>query len=272
MFGMGTAVAEVTALPIDFSGGEAAHSDCFLSDLEYEDESIQVRIEKGRKYETNYWVAYITVADPSQIRTVSADGFDSESVMSGTVLAKRVNAILAVNGDYFSYSTDGYIVREGILYRDVPNRFRDTLMIDENGDFILISPATDENLEPYRQANIINSFNFGPALVIDGVIRDPIPNNNQVMANDNRQRLCIAQTGELSYLCIASEGPADSGSKGLTLKQLAQLAFDLGAEQAYNLDGGNSTMMIFNGQKINAVDNENVRDISDIVYFASADK
>ena len=265
------ASAEVKSLPIDFTGGAAAQASGFISDTEYKDDSIHVWIEKKRAYNTNYWIAYVKVTDPTQIRSVSAGGFDSVKTMPGTVLAKRVNAILAVDGDYYNYTSDGYLIREGIKYRDVPNRYRDTLLIDDKGDFTIVMPATEEKLALYRDKNIVNSFNFGPALVINGELRDSIPNNNQVKAFDCRQRLCVAQTGELEYFCIASEGPTEAGSTGLTIKQLAQVAFDNGAKQAYNLDGGNSTMLIFAGKKINAVDNENLRDLSDILYFASAD-
>jgi exopolysaccharide biosynthesis protein len=267
----GAAQAEVKPLPIDFSGGLPAQEDGFKSDMEYEDESIHVRIETGRAFNTNYFVAYIKIADPTQIRSAAAGGFESDKVMPGEVLAKRVNAVLAVNGDYFNYTGDGYLVRQGEKYRDVPNRYRDTLMIDENGDFHIVMPATEEKLAPFRDMKIINSFNFGPALVIDGVKRTTIPSNNQVKANDPKQRMCVAQTGKLEYFCIASEGPEEKGSRGMTLKELASVAFDLGAVNAYNLDGGYSTMLLFGGKKVNAPNNKNVRDISDILYFASAD-
>ncbi|MBR1993480.1 MAG: phosphodiester glycosidase family protein [Firmicutes bacterium] len=56
----------------------------------------------------------------------------------------------------------------------------------------------------------------------------------------------------------------------MTLRQFAELVGSLGVECAYNLDGGDSTMLIFNGEKVNDKGNQNTRDISDILYFASA--
>ncbi len=43
-------------------------------------------------------------------------------------------------------------------------------------------------------------------------------------------------------------------------------------QTVYTLDGGNSSQLIFMGQKINNVksDGDNVRPITDIIYFASA--
>lgn len=44
----------------------------------------------------------------------------------------------------------------------------------------------------------------------------------------------------------------------------------LKVENAYNLDGGNSTMVMFKGGYVNRINEETMRTISDIVYFASA--
>lgn len=83
-----------------------------------------------------------------------------------------------------------------------------------------------------------------------------------------RQRMCLAQVGPLEYLCIATAGPV-RGSDGMTIEQFAAFVHSFGVQQAYNLDGGDSTMLIFHGEKINDVDNGTLREISDIVYFAS---
>ena len=56
----------------------------------------------------------------------------------------------------------------------------------------------------------------------------------------------------------------------MTIRQFAKLVYSCGVQTAYNLDGGNSTMLIFNGEKLNDVDNPKARDIADIIYFASA--
>ena len=83
------------------------------------------------------------------------------------------------------------------------------------------------------------------------------------------QRMGIAQLGPLSYLCIATEGPENKGSVGLTIAQFAQLMKDRGAIMAYNLDGGSSSAMMFNDQKINALSTNKTRPICDILYFAT---
>ena len=55
-----------------------------------------------------------------------------------------------------------------------------------------------------------------------------------------------------------------------TLPQMAQLCYQLGMTNAYNLDGGSSSTMVFKEKKINAPTNPKVRYLCDIIYFASA--
>ena len=54
---------------------------------------------------------------------------------------------------------------------------------------------------------------------------------------------------------------------GLTLEAFGQLFADLGCKAAYNLDGGDSSAMYFNGQ----VYGPNGRGTSDIIYIAEPD-
>ena len=76
--------------------------------------------------------------------------------------------------------------------------------------------------------------------------------------------------GPLSYLIIATEGPENKGSTGLTMPEVAQLCHDLGAQQAFNLDGGSSSTVVLNNEKINSLSTGKVRSIGDILYFVTA--
>lgn len=262
------AFAGVKSLPIDFSAGVEPLEEGYIGNLEYQDDSIHVRIEENRIFNSNVWIAYIKIASPTQLRTLSSKGFDMMQVTRGKVLAERANAVLAINGDYYSYENTGYLIRQGQLYRTLPGGVRDVLLIDDRGDFHIALAATQETLAEYDMSHMVNTFNFGPALVIDGQrVEKYIDNRNAALKP--RQRMCIAQTGPLEYMCIAN-GSSARGSQGLTLEQLSIIAYDYGAVNAYNLDGGDSTMMFFRNEKINDPNNADTREISDIIYFASA--
>lgn len=260
---------ETVKLPIDMSGGKVPQKDGF-DGWNYSDPTITVTCEKKRFIdECDYWVARIKIADASQLRTVSAGGFDSLMVLDGFRMAKRVNAVLAINGDYFSYTGKGYILRQGELYMDHPDGVHDVLQIDEDGDFHLFSaPQKGDVTDTVDGKKVINSFFFGPVLIRDGkAVR--IYSSEEMATDVGRQRMCIAQTGPLEYMCICCAGP-ERGNYGMTLRDFQKIALQEGAVQCYNLDGGNSTMLMLNAEKINDPDNAHTRQISDIIYFASA--
>lgn len=266
----GAACAEtVYTLPVDFTPGKTVDPACYISETEYQDPTLHVTIETGRKDNCDYWVARIKIGHPSQLRTAAAAGFENDFTMKGVILARRQNAVLAINGDYYSYYQYGYILRQGKEFRDKLRAERDVLAIDENGDFHIFYTPEKNSMQPVmKNKKLINVFHFGPSLVVNGQV-DSLEASYWLAPESKRQRMCIAQTGELEYMALCCAGPL-RGSEGMTLLQFAQLAQELGAQTAYNLDGGDSTMMIFKGQKINDVENKNTRDISDIIYFASA--
>lgn len=261
-------MAVMAPLPIDSSAGPEPDPNGYLADnAGYQDESLSISIEETRAYDTTILVARITVHDASQIRTAMAGKFGSTRDIPGAKLAKRYNAVFAVNGDYFNFNNSGYIVRQGKLYRDNPAEGSDVLLIDDQGDFHVVQDATSEKVAAFT-GTVVNSFSFGPALVVDGKAVD-VTENNHIASSKPTQRMVIAQSGPLSYICVATEGPENANSVGLTLSETAEFMEGLGCEVAYNLDGGSSSTMVLNNQKINALSTHKVRAIWDILYFAT---
>ena len=252
-------------LPIDNSAGPKPNAANYLSDnTGYKDASISVRIEELRMFDTTILAAYVTIMDPSQLRTAKAG---STSGDPGSYIAKRANAVFAINGDYYSYSNKGYIVRQGKLYRNNIAEGSDVLLIDSFGNFHIIVDATEEKIAAY-DGMIVNSFSFGPALVVDSQPME-IDENKDIASHKPTQRLVVAQTGPLSYVCVATEGPENTDSVGLTLEEAVELMMSLGVTNAYNLDGGSSSTMVLHNKKINALSTNKVRSIWDILYFAT---
>ena len=251
---LSTACADNTVsagkLPLNFDGGTEPLKTGFKSDLFYEDPTISVNITTGREENCDYWIADIIVTDASQLRTVSAGGYNTSMAMSGTALAKRVNAVLAIDGDYYCYTGSGYIVRQGEVYLEQLRGDRDILLVDEIGNFHVRHLATmDDAVDTIRGRRVVNAFFFGPILVENGeAVQDLV---GQDMAyKEKRQRMCICQVGPLHYKAICCAAPA-RGSAGMTLQQFADFVARQEVMTAYNLDGGDSTMMIFGGEKIN---------------------
>ena len=141
-----------------------------------------------------------------------------------------------------------------------------------NGDFIIEKRATKEQMKPYHPDDLANCFNFGPALVMNGekLSDDYYEDFNYSYERHRRAAIAQVKKGELEYLCIVSEGTDDSKGGGMTLEEFTDVVASFGVETAYNLDGGNSSALIYLGEKINAKTNPRHRPLSDIIYFASA--
>ena len=267
-----SALGEILTLPMDFSAGMPLQEKYEQGKMEYEDPSIHVireRVESEELYCT-YYVAYITIANASQLRTESAYGFNSSMRVEASVMAKRTNAVLAINGDYYS-NRKGYVLRQGTVYRDSVEKNRDLLLIDEDGDFNLVLAEEDPihmDRTTINGKKVVNAFEFGPALIKDGEIvykKESCPDN--VKPHERARRAAICQLGPLEYMVVACS------QYGLDMENFVSLIASLAdVQQAYNLDGGNSVQMIFMGRKVNNTSDANVRPVPDIIYFASAYK
>ena len=269
-------------LPIDFTGGYAPQADGYKGELVYEDPTIRVSIEykdasayihgyRGR--DAGYWVVDVEIGDASQLRTASAFSFDSDSTKPIEAMAEEVNAVVAFNGDYVTRLNEGLIIRQGKTFRDRLKGKRDVLLIDEDGDFhTILAEEHPEDMDK-TQINgkkVVNALCFGPALIKDGK-KNANLDTAPLYSNPDKykERLVLCQIGHLEYLVVAC-----GVRRGVTLTEMTDLILGLGldVQQAYNLDGGMSTQILFLGRRINNTSrtSEDSRKLVDIVYFASA--
>ncbi len=260
--------AQTAPLPLDFSPGLAPQENCFDGDERYSDPSITVEVRTGRMFNCDYWVADIRVAHASQLRTAAAHGFKALANEDGRSIAKKANAVLAVNGDFYSHPGSKYVLRQGTFFADTLKGRRDILLIDEDGDFHVLHKAEKGSVDGTADGKaVVNALGFGPILVEDGKAIEEFSVTG-IAPDEGRQRVAIAQAGPLRYKVFCCAGPI-RGSKGMTIGQFAALAESEHVRTAYNLDGGDSAMLYFHGRKLNDR-TKTSREISDIVYFASA--
>lgn len=264
-------VAEKTyELPMDLSPGQPLIQSNYITDTDYVDPTIEMHVITGHDADTDWWMGDVVIKHPSQLRTMPAYRFTSSSTIRGGTLSYRANAVLAVNGDYFCVEVahkGSFVLRQGEMYAQSLIGASDILYIDEAGDFhVAYKPLTGEIPEEIDGKKIVNGLCFGPVLVDNGqplkIKEDPFMATEQL-----RARVAICQIGPLHYAIVVCSGPAYN-SKGMTLQEFADLLGTLNVQCAYNLDGGNSAMMFTGGKMINI--NRSTREISDIVYFASA--
>ncbi|NVD95251.1 phosphodiester glycosidase family protein [Enterococcus faecium] len=232
-----------------------------ITDNSYQDENINITLSSERVDETTVYVADITVSDSSYLKTALANNTYGRNIKETTsAIAQEQQAILAINGDYYGFRDTGYVLRNGTLYRDTPS-------IDKNGDFSIIKEA-ETSAEKLVEEDVQQVLSFGPALVEDGEVT--VSEDEEVSQSmQSNPRTVIAQVGTNHYLVVVSEGRTDD-SQGLSLSELATVLKNHGAKTAYNLDGGGSTTLYFNGKVINQTvggSGNSERSVSDIVFI-----
>jgi exopolysaccharide biosynthesis protein len=256
-------VGQVAAVVEPAAGGEPV-----LTDSSYRDENIQITIEKGRAFESVYYVADIRLSSADYLKTALAKNTYGRNITETTSeMAAAHNAVLAVNGDYYGFRNTGFVLRNGVLYRAAgKGQSGEALLIDAAGNF---SIAEETTLSEKDLAGMQQVLSFGPGLVMNGESTVTGGGNARSQDAQSNPRTAIGQISELHYVVVVVDGRT-AASRGVTLKQLAELMIQYNCRIAYNLDGGGSSAMVFNGQVINQpTDGRTVgeRRVSDIVYF-----
>ena len=247
------------------SSGEAV-----ITDTSYQDENIQITLTETRVSDTNVYIADVKVSDASYLKTAFAQGIFGRNIKETTSeTAAANNAILAINGDYYGFRNYGYVLRNGELYRSNGNG-TDDLVIDADGNFSIVNES-EASAESLLEQGAQQVLSFGPALIEDNQI--VVDANSEVsQSTASNPRTAIGIIDSLHYVFVVSDGRNDE-SAGLSLLQLAQVMQEQGCTTAYNLDGGGSSTMVFNGQVVNnpsggrAGHGSSERSVSDIIYI-----
>ena len=232
----------------------------------WSDENISVTVTQYREYDTDIYVADITLSAPEFLQTAFAGDAYGRNVKEKTsAIAAEHNAVLAINGDYYGARERGYVIRNGVLYRDAPAG-GDVLAIMRDGSF-QIADDRQVTAQELLDAGAVQAFSFGPALLKNGTVN--VSEGEEVgKAMASNPRTAIAAFGGLHYAFIVADGRTDR-SEGMSLHELAEFIQRLGAESAYNLDGGGSSTMVFQGEIINrpttSGNSLKERSVSDIV-------
>ena len=234
----------------------------------YSDSKSKITVTQYRAYDSNIYVADVEVTDGTSILSAFANNTYGRNITDTTSdMAEENNAVLAINGDYYGARQSGYVIRNGVVYRNQGSNGED-MVISKDGTLSFISES-DTTTDSLIQKQAWQILSFGPVLVENGEVA--VTENDEVgMAMASNPRTAIGTVAKNHYLFVVSDGRT-SESAGLSLYELANFMKSLGATNVYNLDGGGSSTMVFQGEVVNnPTTNGNKiseRAVSDILYI-----
>ena len=239
-----------------------------ITDTSYEDDNISITIETYRYLDTTIHVADVQISSIDYLYSVFAEDTYGKNITAATSeIAASVDAILAINGDYYGARSSGYVLRNGVLYRSQANSAtQEDLVILSDGSFRIIQEG-ETSAASLEDENVLQVYSFGPALIENGVIA--VTEADEVgKAKASNPRTAICEIEPLHYLFVVSDGRTDE-DEGLSLYELAEFLSQFEVRTAYNLDGGGSSTMVFLGELVNhpttSGRKESERSVSDVI-------
>lgn len=240
------------------------------------DASINIsKVVTGSGADTvTYYVADVTLSDATVLRSAFANNQFGENITENTsAIAADNNALFAINGDYYGFRSSGIVIRNGVIYRD--SGARQGLAFYRDGH-VEVYDETATTAQQLVDAGVWNTLSFGPVLLENGEIQSGIDQvevdtnvgNHSIQGDQPRTAIGVIDSNHLVFVVV--DGRSSGYSKGVDMNELAQIMQDLGCQTAYNIDGGGSSTMYFNGALVNnPLGKGEERGTSDILYIGS---
>ena len=273
--------AEEAVLPendVAAANAEPATEEVFYDDWNYRSSAVSISISRHSSGSGSgsgalaWFVADVVVSDAAQLQNAFADDQFGRNIIAFTsAIAADNDALFAVNGDYYGFRGDGIIIRNGVIYRDVPARVGLAFYLDGS---MQVYDETQTSAEELLASGVWNTLSFGPALLDDGAIAANLDHveidtnfgNHPIQGNQPRTGVGIIAPNHFVFIVV--DGRSKGYSAGVTLTEFAQMFQDLGCSEAYNLDGGGSSTMVFMGRVVNnPLGRNKERGTSDILFI-----
>lgn len=231
----------------------------------YESPYVLITLYQVRLYDSDIYIADVVVRDPKVILTAFANQrFGGHNYLETVShMAEKRDAIFAINSDHAEHYNQGIVIRNGQILRDSLS-YRKAFVLWENGS---MSSIIEQNTSAQQlsELNAWQVWSFGPPLVNhflnvaridDGYIRNEVDN----------PRTALGWVEDYRYMFVVIDGRTQK-SRGVDIVELASIMVMLGCQEAYNLDGGGSSTMVFDGRVINTPSGGKERKVGDCVYI-----
>ena len=252
------------------AGGFVARENMTVTETEYVSDKLHFTV--STVYDTEhftrpvtYFVTDLYIRDLNCLRTYAASDFTAKNQKQFAyvhTIAKKANALWAMTGDYCGFHKHSLVIRNGTVYDLKLYKDWDLLFLYTDGTMETMA-AKEFNAKNLRN-DIWQAWQFGPNL-LDEQGRALISFPGSLIQNRNPRSL-IGYVEPGHYIFVTVDGRQGTYSGGLTLKESAYLMQSLGCRIAYNLDGGESAELYWNGVVYNKP-YANGRKLSDIIYL-----
>jgi exopolysaccharide biosynthesis protein len=219
-----------------------------------------------------YYVADVVLDDATTLQSAFAnDSFGENTTETTSAIAEANGAVFAINGDYYGFRDTGIVIRNGVVFRD--DGARQGLALYRDGT-VKVYDETATTAGQLLADGVWNTLSFGPSLLDNGEVAEGIEDvevdtnfgNHSIQGEQPRTAVGIIEANHLVFVVVDGRSPGYSA--GVTLTGLADIMQGLGATTAYNLDGGGSSTMYFDGSLVNNPLGANKeRGTSDILYI-----
>ncbi len=238
----------------------------------YRDATILALVWRERINNRSATIAEIKVADGSQLRRKLAEDTYGSSVQAyASKLGQAANAVVAMNADFYGFRQIGVTVYQRQLFRFSPDKL-DNCFINSKGDMLFVKAGSiQDEAQMYQYIadnDVLFSLSFGPILVDNGVLQhcDGYPIGEM---DREYSRAGLGMLDDLHYLYM-TVNHWNGQHPRCNVNEFAELMYSKGCYKAYNLDGGQTSEIVFNGTPINYIDFNAERTVTDIIYFATA--
>lgn len=294
-----------TEVPAYMAHMPALNAKGFLDEGEYiyssEDEGLWIYVSQTskviiqRKYDATQpltWFEADLYGDldaGEMLRTVQNDPEKMGKVrVDATETAKKHNVVFAMNTDYYTYRVavnnnrhTGIVIRDGrILYDDPYTEKQVTNSMFPNLDMLAFMPdgslkvyhSWEKTAQEFINEGVQTVYSFGPYLLLDGKVSERAYANNE----NKNPRCAIGMVEPGHYVAIMCEGRLKR-SAGVTISYLAKMMRAKGCQVAFNMDGGQTAVMVFMGKQLNQIGaydggKTNSRPTSEVLGFGTSEQ
>ncbi len=228
----------------------------------YVGRNLHVSHVVGTVADSVYYLQDIYIRDINCLLTAFGEDTYGKGYAEAMVeIAPRMNAIGAINGDYYSTGSLTVIIRNGQIYRDAVDPFESVCVLYKDGTMEVYDNG-EFTVAQLIERGAWNTWSFGPGLLDEN--GQAITEFSTTSNRGRHPRTVIGMVEPGHYMFLTVDGRQTGYSEGLDYPALSQLCSDLGLKVAYNLDGGATAQMYFRDQRVNRPSDE--RSLSDIIY------